>query len=76
MKAINFLLNFLIYMVLPFIFIFILSLLARFSYYNVVHTIPLCIVMFFYNFFIFIALCIEEDKGEPNPLYIIKLKKK
>lgn len=61
MKPFIFLLNFLIWMLIPFLFLFILSYPLCYSYYTVVHYDGWCIFYFFYCVMILIAISSSDN---------------
>lgn len=71
MKALSFLVNFIIYLVIPFIIVGLLSLLMGFDYLSVTHNTGFMIFLFFY--FIFVVLVLITDY-ETNTMYFFKFK--
>lgn len=70
MIALNYLLNLLIYMVIPFLVNFLLSILIGFSYYELVQDVGFSIFYAFYT--IVIGTCLLVDQKD-NEMYFFKL---
>ena len=67
----NFVINFIVYMLLPYLFLGILSVVLEFSYYEVIKSSSFATIMYVYAVLVVIALGEGSENTKP---YLFKIK--